>query len=677
MKLNFTQPLSVYFVWHPADECMVRPIVDYCFKLLSRDVKKPFSRSMNLPVFYRTTNKKGIPRNIDSSSGKTIVFIFVSKEVMCDESWIEYLIEISKNQQFEYMPIAIDRSSLSLSKEFGNTNFIRAYDFEATYLNEYMFISIAHEIYRFTLNERYEEKSIGTDTALKIFISHAKDGENGIVLAEALKKFIDNTAMRNFFDATDIAPGYKFDEEIINNIKGSTVIAIHSDIYSSRYWCQRELLCAKENNRPIIAVDTLEDFEDRRFPFASNIPGVHVHLNNETTKKDILRILIASLLETVRYFYAKALLNEYKICGLIDANTEICPRPPEASDILKILSVEGTEIKFKFKNIVYPEPPVYVEELNYLSCLGVKISTPLTFDLINLKDKRVGISISDPSEEELMLIGNSNNLLTQLAQDIARHFIARESNLIYGGDIRPDGFTQFIFDEAQALKIRTNSENVNIYNYLAWPIYNNDTDTIKEWKSKYRSVARMKDIPYPDDVIDLIPNEKKDLFLPPNNVDNLYVWSRCLTEMRYKMITDWDVRICAGGRHTGYKGKMPGILEEILIAFELERPIYLLGGFGGVTSSVCETIMTGTLAERLTQDWQIHNQQGYNALINYYTARGERNKFDYNELPALLKIEKMNNGLSVEDNIKLFKTHFIDEAIFLIFKGLKKLYSLN
>ncbi len=365
MKLNFTQPLSVYFVWHPADECMVRPIVDYCFKLLSRDVKKPFSRSMNLPVFYRTTNKKGIPRNIDSSSGKTIVFIFVSKEVMCDESWIEYLIEISKNQQFEYMPIAIDRSSLSLSKEFGNTNFIRAYDFEATYLNEYMFISIAHEIYRFTLNERYEEKSIGTDTALKIFISHAKDGENGIVLAEALKKFIDNTAMRNFFDATDIAPGYKFDEEIINNIKGSTVIAIHSDIYSSRYWCQRELLCAKENNRPIIAVDTLEDFEDRRFPFASNIPGVHVHLNNETTKKDILRILIASLLETVRYFYAKALLNEYKICGLIDANTEICPRPPEASDILKILSVEGTEIKFKFKKIVYPDPPVYVEELNY------------------------------------------------------------------------------------------------------------------------------------------------------------------------------------------------------------------------------------------------------------------------------------------------------------------------
>lgn len=36
------------------------------------------------------------------------------------------------------------------------------------------------------------------------------------------------------------------------------------------------MLCAKENNRPIIEVDILEEHEDRIFPFASNVPCVHV-----------------------------------------------------------------------------------------------------------------------------------------------------------------------------------------------------------------------------------------------------------------------------------------------------------------------------------------------------------------------------------------------------------------
>lgn len=52
--------------------------------------------------------------------------------------------------------------------------------------------------------------------------------------------------MRRFFDADEIAPGYRFDDEIINNIRDSTIIIINSDIYSTRYWCQREVQISKK-----------------------------------------------------------------------------------------------------------------------------------------------------------------------------------------------------------------------------------------------------------------------------------------------------------------------------------------------------------------------------------------------------------------------------------------------
>lgn len=42
--------------------------------------------------------------------------------------------------------------------------------------------------------------------------------------------------------------------------------------------------------------------------------------------------------------------------------------------------------------------------------------------------------------------------------------------------------------------------------------------------------------------------------------------------MREKMIDECDIRICAGGKIINYKGCMPGILEEVLIAVEKESP---------------------------------------------------------------------------------------------------------
>lgn len=670
--MNYLPPLSVIFVWHPANATEISPIVNYCFSLLSRDINKPFSRSMNLPVFFRTTSKKGVPAAIDISSNKTVIFIFATKQMVADDYWMDYIKDIPKGENVNIIPIAMDDKVFALNDILISMNFIRAYAFESAFLNELLFIAIAHEIYRYALNESLGKTELGKESALKIFLSHAKDGKNGIKLAKALKGFIDNSSMRNFFDATDIAPGYKFDEEIIGHIKEASMIAIHSDVYSSRYWCQREILSAKEHERPIIAVDTLEEFEDRRFPFSSNIPGVHVHVDGEPLKKDLLRILSSTLLETIRFFYSKVLLAQYKSLGWIEQAAKICPRPPELSNIEKLLNEDNGSIIRKHKSLVYPEPPLYIEELSFLKKIGINIDTPLTFDSFSLKGKNIGVSISEPSEEELTNIGQNNNHLIQLSQDIARYLLTRDITVVYGGDLREGGFTEFIFHEAQVLQGRLKSKDIHINNYIAWPIYKSDNVDITEWKAMYRSVASMIEVPFPVDIKSLIPCE--DSFLVPNNAQNIFVWSRCLTEMRNIMIENCDVRICAGGRHSDYKGRMPGVLEEMIVAVEKKKSLFLLGGFGGVTASVCEFIETGVVPEKLTIEWQIHNNAGYKDFLDFALSRGGEYSVDYKLLMEHLTIDNLRNGLDEEENKRLFKTPFVDEALHLIFEGLKRLY---
>lgn len=673
--MDYFQALSVYFVWHPMDEEKLKPYIEYNYQLLSKNVDKPFSRAMNLPVFFRTSCTSDVPEYISIKSERTIAFLFVSKEVGIDDKWVEYLKQISANANIKSVPIAIDKSALSLGRDFGNINFIRAYDFQKEYYKELLFIAISHEIFRFSLNDTFTEKSLGKDNSIKLFISHAKDGAKGIQLAEELKNYIDNSAMRNFFDATDIAPGYRFDKEIENHIKESTIISINSDIYSSRYWCQREILCAKEFERPIIAVDILDEFEDRRFPYSSNIPCVHADINESVGMKDILRILTVTLLETIRFNYSKIMLGKIKEIGLVEADTVILPRPPEAYDVRKILKNDnGFLIKAKEK-FLYPEPPLYSEEIEYLEKIGLTFMTPLSINSVNLDNVKIGLSISEPSDCELIKEGIHGDLLIRLSQELSRHLIARNAELIYGGDIRPGGFTQFIFDEAMALNARMNTDTIRVKNYIAWPIYNSDSDTLKEWKCKYRNIATMVNVPFPEDVKSLIPNGSENAFLAPINAQNSYVWGRSLTNMRHKLIEKSDIRISAGGKHVNYKGRMPGVLEEILIAIDSEKPLFLLGGFGGVTSSVCEMILNNVKSEKLGKDWQVHNQSGYKELLDLYEKFNTWNDFSYDDLDKMLKIENLKNGLTEDDNYKLFKTQFIDEAIYLILKGMKNLFN--
>lgn len=672
MDNQYTPPLAINFVWNFADTAAVEPIIEVVRKSFARDKDKPFSRGLNIPLFYFSShNPNEVP--IDSPSAlakKNIIFIFTSTNTAGREPWKKYIEEIANPNATSIVPVAIDKLGLGHGGSLANKNCIRVYDWPAENKDLHAIVSLAHEIYRYgcvLINPDDASKS----SSITLFLSHAKAGDTGKLHAEEIKKFIDNTNMGRFFDSTEISPGFPFDQEIEKNVKNSTLVAIESDAYSARYWCQREILCAKKYDRPIVVVNSLNDYEDRIFPAASNVPCVHVSPDTPINSRDILRILSAAILETVRHSHSTQCLEFYKEIEWIDSDCELSARPPEIRQALKLRGADK-------KKICYPEPPIYFDEADWHRHLDLEAFTPLwnVMEKDCFVNQRIGISISEVHGD-----GFSNNHihadhLARLAQDLARHLLSRSATLIYGGDLRPDGFTEFILDEAAILNDRMGGNLPKVENHLAWPLHISDPEIVS-WRARYSQI--MKTVVY-DISPDVADGVSQNAFLPPNTPKNAYIWSRCLTQMREKSIASSTVRICAGGKLSAYKGKMPGVLEEIVLAFGSDKPTFLLGAFGGVVGGVCHVLLNGDIPEDLTEEWQVSHNAGYSDVQAIAKAHG--NECNYKAVLGLIQNQKISDlasrcGLSEEEYMKVISSPFIDECLHLILKGLKKIRGFN
>lgn len=661
------ESLVVAMVWNKEDYNTVHEYVDYITGLLSSSIDKPFSRTINLPIFYYNNNAVGeVPPIIKIDAKKIIIFSFISENCVACDAWVSYMESLYEIPNAVVVLIALDVNAFHISQEIQKFNFIKEYDFKDL-KKQRLFLAVAHEIYRYGFNNK--KSAVSKESALKIFLSHAKDGTFGVEFAKEIKHLIDNdTQMRSFFDYNDIAIGQAFDNVIYENIKESSILAINSDIYSSRYWCQKEMQVAKENDRPIVEVNVLVEGIDRRLPFAGNIPVVRIDYGCDGYNiEDLYRVLEMVIIETIRINYArKKLENTQKI---LDGKVLIMCRPPEIMDLQKIAIITKNNLELKYDTIIYPDPPVYSEEFDILSQLGLNIYTPVQCNNDSLFEKKIGISVSEPDEKELSLYGQNKTHIERLAQMLAKYILGKSGILVYGGDLRKNGFTEQLLREAEILKDRLKNNSIHLINYIAWPIYLKDSKEVKKWKAKYRDLLTMKEI----DIEESVKNLVKDCseFVSPDSINDRYVWSKSLTKMRYEMISNCDARIFVGGQSAGYKGKIPGLLEEILIASELKCPIYLIGGFGGMVRSVCEYISGTSEPEQLKEHWQCDNNNGYSDLLKKYEE--ENDKVDYDIILERLKGISLRNGLSEEENKSLFGTVYVDEAIQLILKGLQSI----
>lgn len=258
-------------------------------------------------------------------------------------------------------------------------------------------------------------------------------------------------------------------------------------------------------------------------------------------------------------------------------------------------------------------------------------------------------------------LGQDKSHLKCLAKILAQKIIRNDALLMYGGDLRPNGFTQFLFEEAKVVSNHSpNEKKILIENYTSWPMQQSDSSELKQWTAEHKGVCKFINCGLPSDVEYTTGDEITG-----------YILGRCLTDMRKRMIDVSDVRICAGGKISDFKGCMPGILEEVLLAVEQKKPIFLLGGFGGMSERICRYLSTKILPEELTIEWQLSKSSEYQKTAKDYEA--QKIDIDYSKVLSL-GISSLNNGLSTEQNNRLFVTPFQDEVITLISVGLRNLF---
>lgn len=665
MPYHYKTPLSIHFIWNPSDKELVEPIINIVSENLARDKNRPFSRSLNMPLFfYSSSNGNETPVDLPNQDSEIfVIFVFTSINTVGNEKWQNYIESLQPNDEMRIVPIALDDYGLHHGGSLRGLNCIRAYEWPSNNKVLVALVTLLHEVYRHGLNKTNTAVT-GTSNSIKLFLSHSKSEEIGPSYALKVKSYIDETNMKRFFDATEIAPGFSFSDEIEKHISDSTLIAFETDSYSSRYWCQKEVLSAKKKNRPIIMVNCLNEYEDRVFPASSNVPCVSVSVSDQLNEVDLLRILSAAITETIRFQYSMTLLHTYRNVGWFDKSTEILARPPEIRKMFEFKDQGITEV-------CYPEPPVYPEEADWHSMVGVRAITPLwaPTEKDRLLDKEIGISVSDRIEDNFSKTHSHPNQLLRLAQDLARHLFARSATLVYGGDLRPNGFTEFILDEARILTERLRTTQFKVQNHLAWPLYVENQE-IKAWRAKHQKLMNTVTHSLPEDVSSGI---QSDVFLEPNTTSNSFIWSRSLTNMRESLIDCTKVRISVGGKASGYKGKMPGVLEEIMLAINKSQPLFLLGGFNGIVDDVCNAILTKSTPNTLTEEWQILNNSGYSELQEY--ARKRNHHCDYQEIISTLHGMTVSElagrvGLNTDEYIQLMKSPFIDECTNLILKGL-------
>lgn len=291
-----------------------------------------------------------------------------------------------------------------------------------------------------------------------------------------------------------------------------------------------------------------------------------------------------------------------------------------------------------------------------------QMSTPI---LHLLKNKKIAISVS--VNEDLYELGFSEQHLNDISLEIARYILINNGVALYCGDLREGGFTKYFTD--LSIQYKKPDDEVNRFkNYFAYPYKKNLTrDVLIDFKSKKIDVVTM---PPPSNTT----YDDKKKYDVNNILEDRFTYCECFRELRDRVSKESDARIIIGGKVENYLGYIPGILEEALYSFIENKPVYIIGGFGGAAKEIVN-ILEGKEAKEFSNDRQYSND----FLIQFKNYISDKYPFyDYDVILDRLRsftIDEIsaNNKLSVEENIKLFHSTNIHEITYYLIKGLKKL----
>ena len=206
----------------------------------------------------------------------------------------------------------------------------------------------------YTLHNALRLLASGPGTVLvnapKLFFSHAK--RDGVPLTTAAGDWLGRIkGFEKYYDTQDLDLSGDLTAQLSSAVASAIVVVFRSDSFDDRYWCQKEVLWAEQNARPVIIVDARWQIEHSPSVINfDNMPGVRI------PDGSVVRIFTAALIEALRVEIFKVRVQRY-ISDLSAPTVALIPRSPSIlalAGACRTLQAMGQNHSVPL--IVYPNP---------------------------------------------------------------------------------------------------------------------------------------------------------------------------------------------------------------------------------------------------------------------------------------------------------------------------------
>lgn len=209
---------------------------------------------------------------------------------------------------------------------------------------------------------------------LTVFISHTKVGTDAEQSGESdlvslVRTSISETRLRDFFDARDLQPGSDWSEATRASAATSALLAVRTDHYASRAWCQGEMLVAKRAGMPVVILDALRYGDERGSFLMDHVPRMPVRRTADGWRsRDIESGLILLVDECLK----RALWRHQRRLAAGRRDLEFAwwaPHAPEPATFVDWLIKQraaGRLVPTRPLRILHPDPPLGPDEVRVL-----------------------------------------------------------------------------------------------------------------------------------------------------------------------------------------------------------------------------------------------------------------------------------------------------------------------
>jgi hypothetical protein len=381
--------LEVFILWHPKDsgaEAIAQEIIDHFHGT-------PFTGLIGgaVEVFVRShawTPAEGVPRGIPLVHGAEpnglqppkivaivpLLGVELANAVQVAGPWRKYVDDIlvakdTNPDRIAILPFRLHSGATSgtvLGAKFGKFQAIASAELgEGDTVRGSLCRDLAQGLAQF----------LSGGTRLTAFISHTKrssssDPADVKALIQLVRDVIQSTRLKAFFDAQDLQPGEDWSQELEDQASTGALLALRTDLYPSREWCQTEVLLAKRFGMPVITLDAIGHSEERGSFLMDHVPRVPIRVEGDSwLRRDVYRGLNLLVDECLK----RTLWDAQK--GLAAGRTDLqvswwAPHAPEPATLAAWLLQAKKKALLPEPSaplrIIHPDPPLGKSEKEVL-----------------------------------------------------------------------------------------------------------------------------------------------------------------------------------------------------------------------------------------------------------------------------------------------------------------------